>query len=121
METQKTNLTKEQKREQRLQRRISPQGITFRDSKTEKLYQERVRRFIKAFLCDEPDRVPVMVPASLLTFGDVKDVKACCRKLIEDCAPGGGYVLTGGTAVTEAKPENLRAFMQVAKEYGAYH
>jgi uroporphyrinogen-III decarboxylase len=61
------------------------------------------------------------VPASLLAFGDVKDVKACCRKLIEDCAPDGGYVLTGGTAVTEAKPENLRAFMQVAREYGVYH
>ncbi|MGD0780035.1 MAG: uroporphyrinogen decarboxylase family protein [Dehalococcoidales bacterium] len=61
------------------------------------------------------------VPASLLAFGDVKDVKACCRKLIEDCASGGGYVLTGGTAVTEAKPENLRAFMQVAREYGVYH
>jgi hypothetical protein len=55
METQKTNLTKEQKREQRLQRWVSPQGITFRDSKAGKLYQERVRRFIKAFLCEKPD------------------------------------------------------------------
>ncbi len=61
------------------------------------------------------------VPASLLAFGEVKDVKECCRKLIEACAPGGGYVLTGGTAVTEAKPENLRAFMEAAREYGVYH
>jgi uroporphyrinogen-III decarboxylase len=60
------------------------------------------------------------VPASLLAFGDVKDVKEYCRKLIEDCAPGGGYVLTGGTAVTEAKPENLRAFMEIARKYGVY-
>ena len=60
------------------------------------------------------------VPASLIAFGDVKTVKAYCRQLIEDCAPGGGYVLTGGTAVTEAKPENLRAFMEVALEYGVY-
>jgi uroporphyrinogen-III decarboxylase len=60
------------------------------------------------------------VPASLLSFGKIEEVKACCRKLIETCAPGGGYVLTGGTAVTEAKPENLRAFMEVAREYGVY-
>jgi uroporphyrinogen-III decarboxylase len=60
------------------------------------------------------------VPASLLAFGEVEDVKKYCHKLIETCAPGGGYVLTGGTAVTEAKPENLRAFMEVAKKYGVY-
>jgi uroporphyrinogen-III decarboxylase len=61
------------------------------------------------------------VPSSLLAFGDVNDVKEYCRKLIETCAPGGGYVLTGGTAVTEAKPENLRALMEAAREYGVYH
>jgi uroporphyrinogen-III decarboxylase len=60
------------------------------------------------------------VPASLMAFGTVEEMKQCCRKLIEDCGPGGGYVLTGGTAVTEAKPENLRAFMQAAREYGVY-
>jgi hypothetical protein len=49
MENQKSNLTKEQKREQRLQRWLSPPGVTFRDAKAEKLYKERVNRFIKAF------------------------------------------------------------------------
>ena len=42
MENQKAGLTKEQKREQRLQRWISPPGIKFRDTKAEKLYKERV-------------------------------------------------------------------------------
>jgi hypothetical protein len=60
------------------------------------------------------------VPSSLLAFGTVKEVKECCRKLIEACAPGGGYVLTGGTAVTEARPENLRVFMEAAREFGVY-
>ncbi len=60
------------------------------------------------------------VPASLLAFGIAKEVKEYCRKLIEACAPGGGYVLTGGTAVTEAKPENLRALMETSREYGVY-
>jgi uroporphyrinogen-III decarboxylase len=61
------------------------------------------------------------VPGSLLSLGKVEEVKEYCRNLIETCAPGGGYVLTGGTVVTEAKPENLRAFMEVAREYGVYH
>jgi uroporphyrinogen-III decarboxylase len=60
------------------------------------------------------------VPGSLLAFGSVEEVEEYCRKLIETCAPGGGYVLTGGTVVTEAKPENLRALMEVSMKYGVY-
>ncbi len=56
-------LKKEQKREQRLQKWLSPTGVTFRNFATEQAYKERVTRFMKAFLCTEPDRVPVMVPA----------------------------------------------------------
>jgi uroporphyrinogen-III decarboxylase len=40
---------------------------------------------------------------------------------IEVCAKGGGYILTPGTAdMTEAKPNNLRAIIDAAKEYGVY-
>jgi len=60
------------------------------------------------------------VPVSTIITGTARDVKESCRKLIETCAPGGGYVLAGGAAATEAKPENLRAFMEAAKEYGVY-
>jgi uroporphyrinogen-III decarboxylase len=60
------------------------------------------------------------VPASTVITGTSKEVKECCRKLIETCAPGGGYILTGGAAATEAKAENLRAFMEAAEEYGVY-
>lgn len=49
-----------------------------------------------------------------------QEVKECCRRLIETCAPGGGYVLAGGAGATEAKAENLRAFMEAALEYGVY-
>ena len=37
MEKQQSRLTKEQKREQRLQRWLSPPGVTFRDAKAKKL------------------------------------------------------------------------------------
>jgi len=60
------------------------------------------------------------VPASVMITATAKEVKERCRKLIETCAPGGGYILTGGAAATEAKAENLRALMEAAKEYGVY-
>ena len=61
------------------------------------------------------------VPASLMIAGTPKQVKECCRKLIEDCAPGGGYVLAGGCSATETKnPDNFRVFMEAAVEYGTY-
>lgn len=61
------------------------------------------------------------VPSSLMVTGTAKEVKEYCRKLIEVCAPGGGFILTGGAHVDQGNPENLRAMMEAAKEYGTYH
>ncbi len=59
--------------------------------------------------------------SSLLVAGTPEDVREECRKLIEICAPGGGYILSSGAAgVTEAKPENLKAMIEAAREYGRY-
>jgi uroporphyrinogen-III decarboxylase len=52
--------------------------------------------------------------------GTVEQVKERCRKLIEDCAPGGGYILGGGASIDTGKIENLKAMMDAAKEYGVY-
>ena len=60
------------------------------------------------------------VPASITITRSAGEVKECCRKLIETCAPGGGYILSGGAMATEATAENLRIFMEAAKEYGVY-
>jgi hypothetical protein len=61
------------------------------------------------------------VPASLMVTGTPQEVKEYCRRLIETCAPGGGYILAGGCSATETKnPENFRMFMQAAREYGTY-
>jgi uroporphyrinogen-III decarboxylase len=57
-------LTPEEKREARFQRWLSPAGVKFNDSKAEKAYKQRVARFIKAIKLEEPDRVPVILPAS---------------------------------------------------------
>jgi hypothetical protein len=60
------------------------------------------------------------VPASIVTTGTPKQVKEYCRKLIEDCAPGGGFILAGGAQVDKGSIENLQAMMEAAKEYGVY-
>jgi uroporphyrinogen-III decarboxylase len=60
------------------------------------------------------------VPVSVAYTKTEKDMKEWCRKLIETCAPGGGYILTGGATFDKAKPENMRAMMAAAKEYGVY-
>ena len=47
-------------------------------------------------------------------------MEAACRKLIDDCAPGGGYILSGGATFDKAKPENIRMMMDTVKKYGRY-
>ncbi len=60
------------------------------------------------------------VPASIVTMGTANQVKEYCRQLIEDCAPGGGFILAGGAQVDKGRIENLQAMMEAAKEYGVY-
>ena len=60
------------------------------------------------------------VPVSVAYTGTATEMKEYCRRLIETCAPGGGYLLTGGSTFDMAKPENLRVMMDAVKEYGKY-
>jgi hypothetical protein len=60
------------------------------------------------------------VPTSLLITGSPADVKEHCRRLIETCGPGGGYILAGGANLDRGRADNLRAMMEAAREYGVY-
>jgi len=60
------------------------------------------------------------VPTSLMATGTPKAVKDYCRKLIETCGKGGGYILAGGAQVDNGKVDNVRAMLDAAKEYGVY-
>jgi len=60
------------------------------------------------------------LPVSMLSIGTPKEVKAGCRTLIETCGRRGGYILAGSASLDKGKPENLRAMMEAAKEYGVY-
>ncbi|MEW6186985.1 MAG: uroporphyrinogen decarboxylase family protein, partial [Thermodesulfobacteriota bacterium] len=60
------------------------------------------------------------VPTSLLVTGSPQEVKQYCRKLIETCASGGGYILCPAASSDESRLENLLAMVEAAKEYGVY-
>jgi uroporphyrinogen-III decarboxylase len=59
------------------------------------------------------------VPSSLLQFGSVSEVEDYCKKLIDVCGKGGGYVMTH-MPIDEAKPENIRAMIDATRKYGKY-
>jgi uroporphyrinogen-III decarboxylase len=60
------------------------------------------------------------VPSSLIVTGTPADVKERCRKLIETCGKGGGYILGAGCVADNPKLENLRAMIAAVNEYGVY-
>jgi uroporphyrinogen-III decarboxylase len=60
------------------------------------------------------------VPVTMMVTGKPEEVKERCRQLMETCAPGSGYILTAGAYMDIGNPENLRAMMAAAKEYGVY-
>ncbi|OGN97062.1 MAG: hypothetical protein A2Y89_07165 [Chloroflexi bacterium RBG_13_51_18] len=47
-------------------------------------------------------------------------IKEYCRKLIEVCGVGGGYILSLGSGIDKCNPANLHAIIEAAEEYGVY-
>jgi uroporphyrinogen-III decarboxylase len=60
------------------------------------------------------------VPSSLIATSTPKIVKEACRKLIETCGRGGGYILAGASSISKCDPANLHAMIEAAEEYGKY-
>ncbi len=60
------------------------------------------------------------VPLSILATGTPDDVRAYCKRLIDVCGKGGGYIMDASTGLEDAKPENVKAMFEFTKEYGTY-
>lgn len=60
------------------------------------------------------------VPLSLIHAGTPEKVSEYVRKLIDDCAEGGGYVVDIGAVADSGKQENIEAMVRTVKEYGVY-
>lgn len=60
------------------------------------------------------------IPTTLLALGTPDDVRALAKRLIDYCAPDGGFVMSPRTPVDDARPENLKALIDFTIEYGVY-
>jgi hypothetical protein len=60
-------------------------------------------------------------PASLLDWGKPEDVRDAVKKMLDDCAPGGGFIFETGCGLGKCKRENVEAMFDTVKEYGKYH
>jgi len=60
------------------------------------------------------------VPSSLLQTAKPQEVSDYCRALIKDIGPGGGCILSQRSSIEDANPENVKAMIQAAQEFGVY-
>jgi len=75
---------------------------------------EKAKAVLGGHLCFMID-----VPGFIMKAGTVAEVEDYCRNLIKVCGKDGGFILTA-TALDEARPENVRAMIHVARTYGRY-
>jgi hypothetical protein len=58
---------------------------------------------------------------TLLSFGTPDEVRQCCKKVIDEVARDGGYVLDAEAIMQDdTKVENMRAMTDFVREYGVY-
>jgi uroporphyrinogen-III decarboxylase len=60
------------------------------------------------------------VTAAMLYTRKPQEIKDYCKKLIEYCGKGGGYILGLGSGIDKCDPANLHAIVEAADEYGWY-
>ncbi len=60
------------------------------------------------------------VPVSMLAASQPHEVSDYVKRLIDDVAQDGGFILSTGAVLDDCKPENLHAMIDTAREYGVY-
>ena len=64
------------------------------------------------------------IPSTLLATGTVEECVDCTKKLLDDVAPGGGFIFSQSkmmSYVEDGTLEKVCACNQVVREYGRYH
>ncbi len=60
------------------------------------------------------------VPPTILQAGSPQDVAEHCKKLCKVVGKGGGFIMSAGSAIDFARPENIKAMVDSVKKYGVY-
>ena len=59
-------------------------------------------------------------PAALLDWGAPSQVRDEAKRLLDICAPGGGFIFETSCGMANCKRENVEAMFETVKEYGVY-
>ena len=59
-------------------------------------------------------------PAALLDWGTPEKVRDEAKRILDICAPGGGFIFETSCGLGNCKRENVEAMFETVKEYGAY-
>ena len=60
------------------------------------------------------------MPTDLLMFGTPQEVADQTKKMLDLCAPGGGFIMTNSLALDQVKRENMDAWKETLFTYGQY-
>jgi uroporphyrinogen-III decarboxylase len=60
------------------------------------------------------------MPVSVLQVGTPDEIKSYCKKLIDVVGKDGGFIMCTRSVLDEAKPENVKIWIDFTKEYGVY-
>jgi hypothetical protein len=61
------------------------------------------------------------VPNVLLSYGQPGEVRDFCRRVLDEVAPGGGYIMDAGAIMQDdTSIENLRVLTDTTREFGVY-
>ncbi len=61
------------------------------------------------------------VPNTLLSFGTADAVRACCKRIIDEVAADGGYIMDASAIMQDdTSIENMHALTDFTREYGIY-
>jgi uroporphyrinogen-III decarboxylase len=72
----------------------------------------RAKEVLKDHVC-----IAGNVPASVLQVGSPRDVEEYCARLIKVCGKGGGFILSAGSSIDEARPENIKTMLDSPKKH----
>jgi len=77
---------------------------------------KKAKRILGGHMC-----IAGNVPLTTLVAGTPNDVREYCKMLIQEVAPGGGYMMCAALGIPdEAKPENIREMIEYTLENGKY-
>lgn len=57
------------------------------------------------------------VSSALLAAASVDEVEAYCRRLVDVCGPGGGFMMDSSAFLDEARRENVKKMIEVARRW----